>query len=65
MSIWAKKIIKISKTEKHRKVNIANVKVLTVNHGKLAKRKILESLYIRHLAPSLNVQEMSVPLQLF
>ena len=58
-------VLKHSVTEKHLKVNIANVKILTVNHSKLAMRKILESLYIRHLAPSLNVQEMSVPLQLF
>ena len=50
----------------HTDVNTANFKVIDMNfNNNKRKRKIGESLWIKHLRPTLNVQEKSIPLKLF
>ena len=50
----------------HTDVNTANFKVIDMNfNNNKRKRKIVESLWIKHLRPTLNVQEKSISLKLF
>ena len=50
----------------HTDVNAANFKIIDMNFSNnKRKRKIAESLWIKDLRPTLNVQEKSVPLKLF
>ena len=47
-------------------VNTANLKIIDINiSNNKRKRKIAESLWIKDLRPTLNVQDKSVPLKLF
>ena len=47
-------------------VNTANFKIIDMNFSNCKrKRKIAESLWIKDLRPTLNVQEKSIPLKLF
>ena len=47
-------------------VNTANFKIIDMNFSNnKKKRKIAESLSIKDLRPTLNVQEKSMPLKLF
>ena len=50
----------------HTDVNAANFKIIDMNFSNnKRKRKIAESLWIKDLRPTLNVQEKSIPLKLF
>ena len=50
----------------HTNVNTANFKNIDMNFSKnKRKRKIAESLWIKDLRPTLNIQEKSIPLKLF
>jgi len=49
----------------HQRVGMANVTILSSNKQHFMSRKIVEALHIKNLKPSLNIQEMSVPLTLF
>ena len=47
-------------------VNIVNFKMIDINFSNnKSKRKIVESLWIKYLRPTLNVQDKLVPLKLF
>ena len=50
----------------HTDVNTADFKIINMNFSNnKRKRKIAESLWIKDLRPTLNVQEKSIPLKLF
>ena len=50
----------------HTDVNTANFKIIDMNFSNnKRKRKIAESLWIKDLRPTLNVQEKPIPLKLF
>ena len=50
----------------HTDVNTANFKIIDINFiNNKKKRKFAESLWIKDLRPTLNIQEKSVPLKLF
>ena len=50
----------------HTDVNTANFKIIDMNFSnKKRKRKIVGSLWIKDLRPTLNVQEKSIPPNLF
>ena len=50
----------------HTDVNTANFKIIDINFSNnKTKRKIAETLWIKDLRPTLNVQEKSIPLKLF
>ena len=50
----------------HNDVNTANFKITDMNFSNnKRKRKIAESLWIKNLRPTLNVQEKSIPLKFF
>ena len=50
----------------HTDVNTANFKIIDMNFSNnKRKQKIAESLWIKDLRPTLNVQEKSIPLRLF
>ena len=50
----------------HTDVNTANFKIIDMNFSNnKKKRKIAESLWIKDLRPTLNVQKKSIPLKLF
>ena len=47
-------------------VNIVNFKMIDINFSNnKSKRTIVESLWIKYLRPTLNVQDKLVPLKLF
>ena len=50
---------------KHQIVEMEDIKILSTGAKHRIGRKITEALYIKNIKPSLNVQEMSVPLKLF
>ena len=58
-------ILKHSKETKHRRVWLKDVKILGQGYQSNFKRKISESLFIRTLAPDLNVQKDAYKLALF
>ena len=50
----------------HETVNTKNVKILTMGcNNNTYKRRISEALFVKQYRPSLNMQDNSVPLQLF
>ena len=50
----------------HADVNTANFKIIDISFSNnKRKQKIAESLWIKDLRPTLNIQEKSVPLKLF
>ena len=50
----------------HENVNIDNFEILSSGYkNNKFKRKLAEALHIKHVRPTLNVQEQSVPLKLF
>ena len=50
----------------HTDVNTANFKIIDINFiNNKKKREFAESLWIKDLRPTLNIQEKSVPLKLF
>ena len=50
----------------HETVNTENFKILTMGcNNNTYKRRISEALFVKQYHPSLNMQENSVPLQLF
>ena len=49
----------------HARVDINNIEILNKNFTNYYKRKISEALYIKSFKPVLNVQDNSIPLQLF
>ena len=50
----------------HETVNIGNFKILNMGYNRNTyKRRISEALFLKQYRPSLNIQDNSVPLQLF
>ena len=50
----------------HIDVNTANLKIIDINFSNNERnRKIAESLWIKYLRPTLNVQKKSIPLKLY
>ena len=50
----------------HTDVDIANFKIIDINFSSnKKKRKIVESLWVKDLRPTSNVQEKSIPLKFF
>ena len=62
----ASHMVKHNIESSHTDVNTANFKIIDMNFSNnKRKRKIAESLWIKDLRPTLNVQEKSIPLKLF
>ena len=49
----------------HEPVSLTHFKIIAVNRGSLMNRKIIESLVIQAKKPTLNIQQVSIPLKLF
>ena len=63
---YASHMVKHNIETSHTNVNTANFKIIDMNFSNnKRKRKIAESLWIKDLRPTLNVQEKSIPLKLF
>ena len=61
----ASHILQHSKTTKHRRVNISDVKIIGKGYSSNFKRRISESLFIKEIAPDLNKQKDAFTLKLF
>ena len=58
-------LLRHSKDNGHKPIDMNNVKIIGSNYKNYFKRKISEALFIKQKTPSLNVQDMSIPLHLF
>ena len=51
--------------KRHQSISLDDAKIINKNFKNYYKRKVSEALYIKQKKPSLNVQDNSIPLQLF
>ena len=59
-------IVKLGLNSNHKTVNIGNFKILNMGYSyNIYKRGMSEALFVKQYHPSLNMQDNSVPLQLF
>ena len=58
-------ILKHSIEKSHKNVNTIDFKIIYNFHNNKQKQKIAKSLWIKHLRPTLNKQEISIQLKLF
>ena len=58
-------VFKHSIEKSHKNVNTIDFKIIDNFHNNKQKQKIAKSLWIKHLRPTLNKQEISIQLKLF